>query len=94
MLKSRSDLLRLVSRESGSNPIVAQALGGVMLEGTALLGAYLEARIQAGELRPHDVTVPARALFWSIITLHLSGATSDGFESALVGVLLQGISAS
>lgn len=93
MLDARSDLLRLVSRESASNPIVGQALAGVMQEGTAFLCAYLEARIAAGELRPHDPSVPARALFWAIITRHLSGAPADGFETDLVDILLQGVAA-
>jgi hypothetical protein len=52
---------------------------------------YLQARIDAGELRPHDTTVPARALFWAVITKHLGPAEADGFERDLVDVLLDGI---
>jgi AcrR family transcriptional regulator len=91
LLRERADLLRLVSRESQTNPIVAVALAGVMAEGTDLISAYLEARIAAGELRPHDPSVPARALFWAIVTMHLAQAPQDGFEGALVDVLLNGL---
>lgn len=43
-----------------------------MGEGAALVGKYLDGRIAAGELRPHDTTVTARAIFWSIVSQHLS----------------------
>jgi TetR/AcrR family transcriptional regulator, cholesterol catabolism regulator len=87
----RADLLRLVIAESGTNALVAEALAKVTHEGERLLVDYLDARIAAGELRPHDPSVPARALFWAVITQHLSPSREDGFERALVGVLLDGI---
>jgi AcrR family transcriptional regulator len=91
LLGERSDLLRLVSRESQTNPMVAAALGGVMGEGTDVISAYLDARVTAGELRAHDTSVPARALFWAIVTMHLAQAQEDGFEAALVDALLNGL---
>jgi AcrR family transcriptional regulator len=93
MLDERADLLRLVVAESRSNPTIADALGEVAGAGERLLAGYLEARIAAGELRRHDSTVPARALFWSLITQHLGPARRDGFERELVVVLLDGIRA-
>ena len=94
LLRERADLLRLVSRESQTNPIVATALAGVMLEGTQVISSYLDARVAAGELRAHDTTVPARALFWALVTMHLAQAPQDGFEVALVEVLLNGLRSS
>ena len=94
LLGERADLLRLVSRESQTNPIVAAALAGVMVEGTDVISTYLDARVAAGELRPHDTTVPARALFWALVTMHLAQAPQDGFEAALVDVLLNGLRSS
>jgi AcrR family transcriptional regulator len=91
LLRERADLLRLVSRESQTNPVVAAALAGVMVEGTEVISGYLEARVAAGELRPHDTSVPARALFWTLVTMHLAQAPQDGFEAALVDVLLNGL---
>lgn len=91
MLDERTDLLRLVVAESGSNPVVGEALGRVTDEALEVLSTYLLARIEAGELRPHDPTVPARALFWALITRHIGGAQVDGFETDLVAVLLDGI---
>jgi AcrR family transcriptional regulator len=94
MLDARSDLLRLVVAESQTNPVVAGALGRVSVEGETVLVEYLRARIDAGELRPHDPSVPARALFWALITKHLGPPQKDDFERALVAVLLDGIRAS
>jgi len=93
LLDERTDLLRLVVAESATNPVVAGALAHVTDEALVLLTGYLRARIEAGELRPHDPSVPARALFWSIITRHLAPADADGFETDLVRVLLTGIQA-
>jgi AcrR family transcriptional regulator len=90
-LDERTDLLRLVIAESGTNPLVAEALQRVTEEGERLLVTYLNARIEAGELRPHDPSVPARALFWAVITKHLSPPRQDTFERDLVSVLLDGI---
>ena len=90
-LDERADLLRLVIAESGTNPLVAEALRRVTDEGERLLVEYLNARIDAGELRPHDPSVPARALFWAVITKHLNPPRDDSFERDLVGVLLDGL---
>jgi AcrR family transcriptional regulator len=94
MLQDRPEVLRLVIAEAPTNPIVATALARVTGEGLEVLTEYLRARIAAGELRIHDATVPARALFWAIITKHLGPAEPDGFETDLVAVLLDGIRAS
>ena len=93
MLRARPEVLRLVVAESPTNPVVARALAQVAEEGLALLTGYLRARMAAGELRTHDPSVPARALFWAIITKHLGPADADGFETDLVAVLLDGIRA-
>jgi AcrR family transcriptional regulator len=93
MLDQRQDLLRLVVAESATNPTVAAALERVTGDALELLTTYLHARIAAGELRPHDPSVPARALFWALITRHLAPPDRDDFESDLVQVLLQGIEA-
>jgi AcrR family transcriptional regulator len=93
LLSERPELLRLVVAESATNPIVADALARVTDEGLTLLSDYLRARIVAGELRIHDPSVPARALFWALITKHLGPNDADGFETDLVAVLLDGIRA-
>jgi AcrR family transcriptional regulator len=92
-LGDRTDLLRLVIAESGRQPVVAAALAHVTQEGERLLVDYLGSRIDAGELRPHDPTVPARALFWAVITKHLVQPGPDDFARDLAATLLEGIRA-
>jgi AcrR family transcriptional regulator len=87
----RADLLRLVVRESQTNARVGEALGKVMAEGLDLLSSYLEGRVAAGELRPHDVTVTARAIFHAIVASHLGGAPPPGFGTDLADVILRGV---
>ena len=91
VLDERPELVRLVVSEAQTNRVVGEALDRVMTEGLGAITGYLQARIEIGELRPHDTSVPARALFWAVITKHLGGADADGFERDLVAVLLDGI---
>jgi AcrR family transcriptional regulator len=93
LIDERPELLRLVVTEAQTNPVVADALARVTEDGLNVLIAYLRSRIAAGELRVHDPTVPARALFWAIITKHLGPPGAEGFETDLVAVLLDGIRA-
>jgi AcrR family transcriptional regulator len=93
VLGERPELLRLVVAESPTNPIVANALARVTEEGQALLTDYIRARIVAGELRIHDPSVVARAVFWAVIAKHLGPPVVDSFETDLVTVLLDGIRA-
>lgn len=91
MASQRADLLRLVVRESQTNARVGEALGEVMAEGLQLMRVYLEGRVAAGELRPHDVTVTARAIFYAIVASQLGGAPPSGFATGLADVILRGV---
>ena len=91
MVAERADFMSLVLRESQTNPEVAGAMGQLIGEGLLLLTAYLDGRIAAGELRPHDASVTARALFQAIVAGHLNPLPADGFEAGLVDVILHGV---
>jgi AcrR family transcriptional regulator len=91
MIAERADFMSLVLRESQTNPEVAAAMGRLIGEALALLTAYLEGRVAAGELRPHDVTVTARAIFQAIVAGHLNRLPAPGFELGLVDVVLHGV---
>lgn len=94
LIAARSDLLRLVVREAGTNEAVGAALADISNEGLELLTAYLEGRVAGGELRPHDVTITARAIFQAIVGSHLAGSPPPGFAAGLVDVVLHGVLAS
>ena len=91
LLSERGQVLRVVSREAQVNPVVATILQRMIHESVELLAGYLDARIQAGELRPHDTRVTARALFFPVVTLRLSHTPDDALLPDLVDTLLHGI---
>jgi len=91
MVAERADFMSLVLRESQTNPEVAAAMGKLIGEALELLVTYLGGRVAAGELRPHDVTVTARAIFQSIVAGHLNRLPAPGFEAGLVDVILHGV---
>ena len=94
LIEERSDLLHLVVREARTNPTVGGALVEISTDGLNLLTTYLEGRVAAGELRSHDVTVTARAIFQGIVGSHLAGRPPPGFAADLVDVVLHGVLAS
>jgi AcrR family transcriptional regulator len=91
MIAERADFMSLVLRESQTNSDVAAAMGQLIGEGLELLTDYLVGRIEAGELRPHDPDVTARALFQAIVAGHLNRLPAPGFEAGLVDVILHGV---
>ncbi len=91
MIAERADFMTLVLRESQTNPDVAAAMQLLIGEALDLLTAYLSGRIDAGELRPHDPAVTARALFQAIVAGHLNRLPAPGFEAGLVDVILHGV---
>lgn len=93
LLREREELLRLVSREAQVNRTVASVLQQLIYESVELMAGYMEARVAAGELRPHDVRVTARALLFPIVTLRLSHTPDDALLPGLVDTLLYGIAA-
>jgi AcrR family transcriptional regulator len=93
LLAEREPLMRIVARESQTNPRVAAVLQRVIEEAVGLLAGYLDARIRAGELRPHHPRVTARTLFYLVVMLRLTRTPADGFLPAFVDTLLRGVAA-
>lgn len=91
MLDRKEALFRLMVRESQSNPEVADCLHAIVEEGITALGAYLERRVQVGELRPHDATLTARMLLGTVLTTHLARLPTRPWAE-IVAQLLDGIS--
>lgn len=92
ILERKEALFRIVVRETQTRPGVAAHLGEMIGEAVAALGAYLRARVAAGELRPHDEAVTARTLLNTVVMTHLT-RSPDRPWAALVGQVLHGIQA-
>lgn len=91
-LLERHDLLvRLFFREAQTRPEVAAHLGQMIGEAVALLTQYMAARVDAGELRPHDTSITARSLLFAIFMSHLTRSHSEPFLAGLVHSTLHGI---
>ncbi|PWT73544.1 MAG: hypothetical protein C5B60_08050 [Chloroflexi bacterium] len=94
LVSSRPDLqnlARIVLRESLIRPEMQHVLRLMQALGIGFLTRYLDARIAAGELRPHNPDVTARMIVGSVALLHLTGAPSESQVSEVVESLLSGI---
>lgn len=86
-------LVRVMIREAPSNPEVAERLARARGEGVRLLAEYLDSRVCARELRPHDTEATARLVLYAAFMTHLTDTPPERFLPATVETLLHGISA-
>jgi len=94
-LSARQPLMRLIIGEAQSNPKVAAVFARYLQEEAGAFHRYLQARIAAGELRPHDTQVTLRMLITPIIGIYLFGLPLLGdpkdFIANIVQTLLYGL---
>lgn len=90
ILDRKEALFRLVVRETQTRPQVAAHLAGMIGEAVTALGAYLRARVAAGELRAHNEAVTARTLLSTVVITHLT-RLPDRPWATLISQVLHGI---
>lgn len=92
LLEQRRDVVRFVLRETLSPrselPARLAELQARVLDG---LGEYLTERVEAGELRPHDVRAPLRMLISSALVLGVTGQPVAPAMPGLIDTVLSGI---
>ena len=93
LLSERKDVARIVLREIFVRPEMQQGLRMAQAIGLGILTRYLDARIAAGELRPHNPDVSARMLIGSVVASYVTGAPAEPFLREIVDNLLAGIEA-
>ena len=93
ILSEREAILRIVTRQSQTDPRIAAVLTERIGEAAQTLAAYLEARIGAGELRAHDTVLVARTFFYAIVMMHITRTPTTGFFEGLVDTVVHGIGA-
>ena len=93
LLDEHARIVQVLVGEAGIRPTLAATWTGLTEEGVSLLAGYLDTRIAAGELRPHDAAVTARAVFFTVLMAHLARTPPTPFLPMFVDVLVQGIAA-
>lgn len=91
LIAERRDIVMLILREVAVRPDLQQGIRMLQSVAFNLSTRYLNARIAAGELRPHDPEVTARMLVGSILALHLTNAPAETYLPGVVDTLLRGI---
>ncbi|HET6316747.1 MAG TPA: TetR/AcrR family transcriptional regulator [Chloroflexota bacterium] len=91
MLHENRSVMQLMLREAPSNPQIAERIERSRREGARLLSEYLQSRVAAGELRPHDSDAAARLLMYGVVAAHLAGTPPEPFLPAAVDILLKGL---
>ncbi len=93
----REPLMRLILSEVQTNPKVAEVFAQYVREESTAISRHLQARIDSGELRPHNVDVTLRMLIFPIIMLHVlktaAGVEPKELIEGIVQTLLRGIAA-
>jgi AcrR family transcriptional regulator len=91
LLADHAQLVSLFFAAGRANPSVRAGLQRFVAEGQRLLADYLQARVAAGELRPHDTRTAAQLLLSTVALGQVTGVDTD--PAAVVEVLLHGLTA-
>ncbi len=90
LLAERADLVRVVMATSQTNPEMRKRMDTLTAEAQALLAGYLQARIEAGEVRVHSAQAAARMLLFTVVMWRLADAPAAELDDA-IGLLVAGL---
>lgn len=91
LLEERSEAVWLLFVEARRNPQIAERLDQLGEKMRAMLAQYLQSRVEAGELRPHDTRSFSRALSCVIFMDHLWPIDQNNLPCTTLDFLLNGI---
>jgi AcrR family transcriptional regulator len=91
LLAEHAELVALFFAAGRANPAIRAGLQRFVAEGQQLLAGYLQARVAAGELRPHDTGAAAQLLLSTVALGQVTGTEVN--PAAVVDVLLHGLAA-
>jgi AcrR family transcriptional regulator len=92
LLPAKSRVIRLLVREmlSPRSPMLTEVIA-LRQAGIALFSVYLQSRIDAGELRPHQPLAPLHMLVSSLLILVLLDQPLEPYVASFVETILDGI---
>ncbi len=91
LARERRTLLRLIAREIVWRPETRDLGMAVREQALVMLAAYLQTRVAAGELRPHDSFVVGQTLASAIILASFAQLPADPYITGAVDVVLAGL---
>jgi hypothetical protein len=83
LLTERADLVRVVMVTSQTHSEMRERMDALTDEAQMLLARYLQARIEAGELRGHNVHAVARMLLFTVVMWRLADAPTAELDDAI-----------
>lgn len=92
-MAERQDLIRLVMHEALARPELQDRVRTLQRMLLGLMGGYLDGRVAAGELRPHDTQLTARMIGGALFALQFTGLPAEPYVAQVVDTLLRGIEA-
>ncbi|HYB34513.1 MAG TPA: TetR/AcrR family transcriptional regulator [Mycobacterium sp.] len=90
LLTERADLVRVVMATSQTHPEMRQRTDALTCEAQTLLARYLQARIEAGEVRVHNAPAAARMLLFTVVMWRLADAPAADLNDA-IALLVAGL---
>ncbi len=90
LLTERIDLVRVVMATSQTHPDMRKRMDTLTGEAQTLLAGYLQARIEAGELRVHNAQAAARTLLFTVVMWRLADAPAAELDDA-IALLVAGL---
>jgi len=91
LIQERRTLARLLLRELIWRPEMLGMGMQIRERALAMLGRYLQSRVAAGELRPHDSLVVGQLFISNVIVAGLVALPPEPYITGAVDALLQGI---
>ena len=91
LMQQEQNLVQIFIRESQTNLQIAQQKDALIEGGVELLTSYVSARIAADELRPHNPSLTARTLLYTLFMSQLIHVPTRLSIADFVEFLLQGI---
>lgn len=92
-MSERQNLIRIVLHEALARPELQVRLRDFQRALIEFIASYLDTRVAAGDLRPHDTRLTARMIGGTLFAMQFTGLPAEPYVAEAVEMLLGGIAA-
>lgn len=92
-MSERQDLIRIILHEALARPELQARLRDFQRALVEFIASYLDTRVAAGDLRPHDTRLTARMIGGTLFAMQFTGLPAEPYVAEAVEMLLGGIAA-